>query len=386
MKLETILIETFKAAMPVAVSRQQPIINAVQTGRTPGEAEGVYIKPDGSKVTSGDLECQKKIIQTIVNELESFDKSITVIAEETGLEEITGLVDEHSADFRLIVDPIDGTGNYAKGLHSNLMEKKMYGWGSMIAIQERNTSAQWETIAAAIYVSSAFDKAEKLHGKIYIATSDFKGINVFDFSDESINPLQTQQKTVKRYLTGGFIDNSAKTVLEQMANQSNTEKNELHCVAQSCIAMITGYADAYFQENPYIHDIVAPSYLAKAASLHVFVMPAFSRNQASAQKDAYPIFITKDNEVGEALIKTYCQHKRYDLDDLMIKRGNFVDVLFREETSNSSSSSIASQERLFEQVISQTDNKSKGKHSPKFFKVSGNVLPDAPQGNALQHG
>lgn len=299
-----ILKKAFYEAIPIMSGIQASIV-AGETTYFDGQKRRpiVEIKDDCSPVTIADLIGQETIVKSILADIG--DHRTYVIGEEDG---ITNRYDECSSHIthRLIIDPLDGTGNFVEGLNSNMqdMEGGM-GWGSMIAIQEkRDDCSGWRTVAAGIYESGGLVANTVQHGaipgRIYIAVSDLQDILVVESDVE--RPLRIHFPVPNKHIVGGFVHKATSKLMSAFMAQSHSQERKLRCVAQSALAVICGQAQAYFQENPNLHDAASVMYMAQKAGVHVSSVPSFP---GADGKSRYPIIMARDSGIQSCLEGIY---------------------------------------------------------------------------------
>jgi myo-inositol-1(or 4)-monophosphatase len=92
-------VDRFLDSVPAAVARSLPSILAKRNART--------LKPDGSYVTTGDLEMQELVLGLVRHYL----PGAAIVSEEMDVPQ-----EPTSAELVIVIDPIDGTENFTSGL------------------------------------------------------------------------------------------------------------------------------------------------------------------------------------------------------------------------------------------------------------------------------
>ncbi len=304
-----VIVDALKDAGQKATLHQIPIRRAIKEGRKPGASEGVEVKPDTSMVTIGDREAQDAIIKVV---RERLGDGVYIHAEEDGVVNKRTL---EEATVRIVVDPIDGTGNYVRGLNSTLAEANVSddhyprtGWGSMMAIQECDAAGEWKTVAAGIYTPTKNDTPDDLRGKIYVAEDGVAGVTIVDLAskaNEVVETPRTKDNPHANYLLSGYIDvkRAERVQLDALtAQRTDAKPKGPNAVAQAATALISGDGAVYVNERPNLHDQVAAVYLLEKAGFSVAVPPSFMRrDEAGDEKRVYPFLASDSAELTQEL-------------------------------------------------------------------------------------
>jgi Inositol monophosphatase family len=176
-----------------------------------------------------------------------------------------------TAIYRIAIDPIDGTNNYCRkgnggeparssleevNLRSLRRHKLRIGWGSMVAIQHRQTNGSWKTVASAIYESNSRDTRDNLQGKFYLAEGTREGVGVIDLQTWQEKPVISacSLRRPKIVIEGGFSDDrdaqKTRLAITRYVRSKNYLLLDLSCVAQSALAVITAKARGFFKGIP----------------------------------------------------------------------------------------------------------------------------------------
>ncbi len=337
-----ILTDTIKAGVPLIVKVQKALVAGEDTVELNGVTHSIVAnkadKNDKSALSVADGQSQLIFVQTLTDKLTAAGKKVSAVAEEEGLDQIKGLLPEAESNTRVIVDPIDGTSNFLKKHRSNTEEAvDGKGWGTMIAIQERQPDESWKTVSSAIYESSEKDTPEQLTGRLFIA-EEGKQTTVTKMDSGAETPLNTQAiDTTAKHVIGGFIEKAARAQMDVTMKEMVSKELDLSCVAQSALAVATGKAQAYYQEHPNLHDVAAIANIAEQSGAFVAVMPVLKpgkdgrpTDKIQDGKDRYPIVVAKNPELGMKLTAEYAKAKGYDLATTKFRRGDFTEVSFAE--------------------------------------------------------
>jgi 8-oxo-dGTP pyrophosphatase MutT (NUDIX family) len=236
-----------------------------------------------------------------------------------------------SASYRIAIDPIDGTANYAgdpkiarKAVNRSIQELHEAelrgaavrpGWGSMIAIQQRAPVHQWRTIASAIYESRSTDTPKNLKGNLYFAQTGvphLKAINLQTGRERTILPPPVVSHS-KLVVQGGF-PHTAWGVTTQKAIQRHVASSgysliDFSCVAQSAIAVVTRMAAGYFQGHPHLHDVLAIAHLAVKSGVFVVVVDSHNGKPFTGdrgnKKAYYPVFMSVRAELAWSMMQQF---------------------------------------------------------------------------------
>lgn len=357
-QLKDALIAAAKPAIARIVEVQQDFI----AGRA--EAE---IKEDKSVVTRGDKESQD-IYTRILNEKLGED-NIYYVREEavSGAEAAANEVRKQTAKYRVIIDPIDGTGNYASGKNRATSEltaadlatdKVKPGYGSMVTIQERQPNGDFKSVISAIYETSSQDKVGSLKGKMYVAEEGVQGLTAIDMAT-GVESAFVRDKSKPIVVQGGFTkepnSDKAQKDLQTMAKGEGNHLIDFSCVAQSALSVITGQSAGYFQEHPNLHDVAAIGHLADAAGVSVVVLdqnnspdnPYSKGNEKPAVfvakdgKQRFPVFMAESPELAEKMARTYLAAKGLDESKVTFRDGQWnegsLDKLIAEQKQRAGS-------------------------------------------------
>lgn len=270
---------------------------------------------------------------------------------------------EQTAKYRIAVDPIDGTGNYSgdktpgkerKPVNrsvAELTEKELTsggtvrpGWGSMVAIQERQADDSWKTIASGIYESNSADTPDNLKGKIYIAEKDKQGVSVINLQsgqEEGVILTTGKQQFPALVLEGGFSKVASakaepKKALQEYVKAQGNKTLGLSCVAQSALGVITGKAQGYFQGYLNLHDILPVTHLAEKAGLFVMALdkndgkPAFEVVEGGKKAVEYPIFMAATPELAIGMAEKFIEAAGWNKDKLTFRNGEWEEKSFEQ--------------------------------------------------------
>lgn len=309
-----LITETFKQTIPIALDIQNRLDTAIHNDKSHFEYDGewVAIKPevkgDDSPVTIADKKVQRIGLTYLQHELEKFGK-VYVKAEEDG---VTQPHSEDECRFRIIYDPIDGTGNYSgvnaaggRPQRGNTEETpeidNHIGWGSMLVIQERKND-QWITVAAGIYESTPKDTGvTEPQGRVFLA--DESSAWQTTLADPSVKtPLKNEQNAPRKRFVDSFVYPEIKEQMNGVSAASKDEEMNLNCVAQGGIGMFTGKCKELYLQHPYLHDVAPVAFIAEKAGYHVAIMPRFADAHGG---EKHPMIITDNEQILATLAGAY---------------------------------------------------------------------------------
>lgn len=322
------LLDLMKSGVEAAVPE---IIRIQQSGDM-----GTVEKDDKSKVTLGDSTAQAIYVSAYNAALG--EKTIYYLnEEEMGEAGVSNEARKDTAAYRVAFDPIDGTGNYAKGmsrsideLRSEELDKPIInpGFVTQGTIQDRGEDGEWKTIAAFTYEPRATDTAEKMTGRLLMSVEGMEGVQVVDYANGKTSMLANVGDAVKypqKVVKGGFLKDQLSPEAEQAVVNAVTEGGrtliDFKCVGQSMLAVTTGMCAGFVQENPNFYDNSSGGYLAEKTGAAVIIVDDASLGKDGKQR--FPIFMSVQPELAVQMLDAYVAAKGFDPEKLIVRDGNW---------------------------------------------------------------
>jgi fructose-1,6-bisphosphatase/inositol monophosphatase family enzyme len=356
-----ILINAAKPAVSEIVAIQRNFLDGK------GDIKYKRTEPDGSPTapaTIGDERSQaiytKHFSDVLGAEHIYFRNEEEVSAEESRANALR----KNTAKYRITIDPIDGTGNYsgqkanpAKGwstdrkpVHRSLTELTPEewasgavrpGWGSMVAIQERQSDNSWKTVASSIYESNSKDTPGDLKGRFFVAEAGKKGVTIFNLQTGKEESAITSpaKNTPQLVIEGDFakVDGAAEaqTAIRKHVTEKNNDLINFHCTAQCALGAMTGKAQGFFQGHPLLHDVLPIAHLAENAGLSVLVLdkkdakePAVWVNNGGKMEQEYPVFMAATPDLAISMAEKYIEGAGLDKDTVTFRSGAWEEKTF----------------------------------------------------------
>ena len=302
---------------------------------------GTQEKEDKSKVTLGDSTAQAIYVEAY-NKALGENKIYYLNEEDMGAAVEANEARKDTASYRVAFDPIDGTGNYAKGFTRSIDELTADeltrpianpGFVTQGTIQERQTDGSWKTVAAFTYEPTSNDKPDKMTGRLLMAADGMDGVQVIDYATGQTSTLSFKGKVENpnKVVKGGYLKDAGSPEAEKAVSALVTDRGltevDFKCVGQSMLAVTTGKCAAFHQENPNFYDNSSGGYLGEKAGVAVIIVDEYEGKPALVNakdgKQRFPIFMTTDSNVGMQMLKTYATAKGFDLEKIGLRDGNW---------------------------------------------------------------